>query len=34
MMWVLGNEQDREKAARLMETDLKGECIGRSAHGC
>jgi glutamyl-tRNA(Gln) amidotransferase subunit D len=34
MMWVLGNEQDAEKAARLMKTDLKGECIGRSAHGC
>ena len=34
MMWVLGNEQDEEKAARLMKTDLKGECIGRSAHGC
>ncbi|MDD5025032.1 MAG: Glu-tRNA(Gln) amidotransferase GatDE subunit D, partial [Methanoregula sp.] len=34
MMWVLGNEQDDERAARLMKTDLNGECIGRSAHGC
>jgi glutamyl-tRNA(Gln) amidotransferase subunit D len=33
MMWVLGNEHEPEKAAILMRTDLKGECIRRSAHG-
>lgn len=33
MMWVLGNERDRAKAAVLMQTDLKGECNRRSAHG-
>ena len=33
MMWVLGNEPDREKAAILMQTDLKGECSRRSLHG-
>ncbi|MGB8218804.1 MAG: Glu-tRNA(Gln) amidotransferase subunit GatD [Methanoregula sp.] len=32
-MWVLGNERDPEKAAALMTTDLKGECMRRSAHG-
>ncbi|HNX18302.1 MAG TPA: Glu-tRNA(Gln) amidotransferase subunit GatD [Methanoregula sp.] len=32
-MWVLGNEKDKEKAAALMATDLKGECTRRSAHG-
>ena len=32
-MWVLGNECDPEKAAALMKTDLKGECMRRSAHG-
>jgi glutamyl-tRNA(Gln) amidotransferase subunit D len=33
MMWVLGNEHAPEKAAALMATDLKGECMRRSAHG-
>jgi glutamyl-tRNA(Gln) amidotransferase subunit D len=33
MMWVLGNERDPEKAAGLMQTDLKGECNRRSTHG-
>jgi len=33
MMWVLGNERDREKAAALMQVDLKGECNRRSTHG-
>jgi glutamyl-tRNA(Gln) amidotransferase subunit D len=33
MMWVLGNEQDPEKAASLMQTDLKGESNRRSTHG-
>ncbi len=32
-MWVLGNEKDPEKAAVLMKSDLKGECMQRSAHG-
>jgi glutamyl-tRNA(Gln) amidotransferase subunit D len=32
-MWVLANEKDPEKAAALMKTDLKGECMRRSAHG-
>jgi glutamyl-tRNA(Gln) amidotransferase subunit D len=32
-MWVLGNERDPVKAAALMATDLKGECMRRSAHG-
>lgn len=32
-MWVLANEKDPEKAATLMKTDLKGECMRRSAHG-
>ncbi len=32
-MWVLGNEKDPAKAAALMATDLKGECMPRSAHG-
>jgi glutamyl-tRNA(Gln) amidotransferase subunit D len=32
-MWVLGNEKNREKAAVLMQADLKGECNRRSAHG-
>ena len=32
-MWVLGNERDPAKAAALMGTDLKGECMRRSAHG-
>jgi glutamyl-tRNA(Gln) amidotransferase subunit D len=33
MMWVLGKEKDLKKAAVLMQTDLKGECNRRSAHG-
>jgi glutamyl-tRNA(Gln) amidotransferase subunit D len=33
MMWVLGNEPDREKAAALMQTDLKGESSRRSMNG-
>jgi glutamyl-tRNA(Gln) amidotransferase subunit D len=33
MMWVLGNERDPEKAAVLMQADLKGECNRRSTHG-
>jgi glutamyl-tRNA(Gln) amidotransferase subunit D len=33
MMWVLGNEKDLKKAAELMQDDLKGECMRRSAHG-
>jgi glutamyl-tRNA(Gln) amidotransferase subunit D len=33
MMWVLGNERDPERAAALMQTDLKGECNRRSIHG-
>jgi glutamyl-tRNA(Gln) amidotransferase subunit D len=33
MMWVLGNERDREKAAGQMQADLKGECNRRSTHG-
>jgi glutamyl-tRNA(Gln) amidotransferase subunit D len=33
MMWVLGNEKDRTKAAAMMQADLKGECMRRSAHG-
>jgi glutamyl-tRNA(Gln) amidotransferase subunit D len=33
LMWVLGNEMDRKKAAVLMQADLKGECMRRSAHG-
>ncbi len=33
MMWVLGNEKDPERARALMQTDLKGECMRRSAHG-
>jgi glutamyl-tRNA(Gln) amidotransferase subunit D len=33
MMWVLGNEKDQRKAAAMMQADLKGECMRRSAHG-
>jgi glutamyl-tRNA(Gln) amidotransferase subunit D len=32
-MWVLANERDPAKAALLMKTDVKGECMRRSAHG-
>jgi glutamyl-tRNA(Gln) amidotransferase subunit D len=33
MMWVLGNERDPEKIKGLLQTNLKGECMRRSAHG-
>jgi glutamyl-tRNA(Gln) amidotransferase subunit D len=33
LMWVLGNEKDRKKAAAMMQADLKGEWNRRSAHG-
>jgi len=33
LMWVLANEKNFEKAAVLMQTDLKGECNRRSTHG-
>ncbi len=33
LMWVLGNEPDKTRAAALMQHDLKGECMWRSAHG-
>jgi len=33
LMWVLANEMDRKKAAAMMQDDLKGECMRRSAHG-
>jgi glutamyl-tRNA(Gln) amidotransferase subunit D len=33
LMWVLGNEKDKIKAAAMMQADLKGECTRRSAHG-
>jgi len=33
LMWVLANEKNREKAAALMQRDLKGECMRRSAYG-
>jgi glutamyl-tRNA(Gln) amidotransferase subunit D len=33
LMWVLGNERDRTKAAMLMQTDLKGEMSRRSVYG-
>jgi glutamyl-tRNA(Gln) amidotransferase subunit D len=33
LMWVLGNEKDRTKAAAMMQDDLKGEWMTRSAHG-
>jgi glutamyl-tRNA(Gln) amidotransferase subunit D len=33
MMWVLGNEKDKKRAAALMQDDLKGECMRRSSHG-
>jgi len=33
MMWVLGNEKDKTKAAALMQADLKGEYNRRSGHG-
>jgi glutamyl-tRNA(Gln) amidotransferase subunit D len=33
LMWVLGNEKVRAKAAALMQENLKGECMRRSPHG-
>jgi glutamyl-tRNA(Gln) amidotransferase subunit D len=33
MMWVLGNEKNREKAATMIPANLKGEITPRSAHG-
>ena len=33
LMWVLGNEKNRERSAALMQRDLKGECMRRSAYG-
>ena len=33
MMWVLANGKDRQRAAALMQMDLKGEYNRRSAHG-
>ena len=33
LMWVLANEKNTDKAAVLMQTDLKGECNRRSIHG-
>jgi glutamyl-tRNA(Gln) amidotransferase subunit D len=33
LMWVLGQEKDKRKAAAMMQDDLKGECMRRSAHG-
>ena len=33
LMWVLGNEKNKEKAQTLMQAVLKGECNRRSAHG-
>jgi glutamyl-tRNA(Gln) amidotransferase subunit D len=33
LMWVLGNELNKKKAAAMMQDDLKGECMQRSAHG-
>jgi glutamyl-tRNA(Gln) amidotransferase subunit D len=33
LMWVLANEKNAEKAAVLMQADLKGECNRRSMHG-
>jgi glutamyl-tRNA(Gln) amidotransferase subunit D len=33
LMWVLGNEPDKKRAAAMMQSDLKGECMRRSGHG-
>ena len=33
LMWVLGNEKDRTRAAVMMQESLKGECTRRSSHG-
>lgn len=33
LMWVLANEPDKTRAVAMLQTDLKGECMRRSAHG-
>jgi glutamyl-tRNA(Gln) amidotransferase subunit D len=33
LMWVLGNETDKEKAGSLMQADIAGEFNRRSLHG-
>jgi glutamyl-tRNA(Gln) amidotransferase subunit D len=33
MMWVLANESNQKKAASMMQNNLKGECLRRSAYG-
>jgi len=33
MMWVLGNEKDKDKRRKLLSSDLKGEYTVRSLHG-
>jgi glutamyl-tRNA(Gln) amidotransferase subunit D len=33
LMWVLGQESDKKKAAALMQADRAGECNRRSLHG-
>ncbi len=33
LMWVLGNEKDRTRAAIMMQECRKGECTRRSTHG-
>lgn len=33
LMWVLANAPDKKRAAGMMQDDLKGECMRRSAHG-
>jgi len=33
LMWVLGNEKDKEKAAEMMQDNLTGEWNRRSLHG-
>ena len=33
LMWVLANEPDKTRAGAMLQTDLKGECMRRRAHG-
>ena len=33
LMWVLAHESNQEKAAGMMQNNLKGECMRRSAYG-
>lgn len=33
LMWVLGTDKNPRKAKAMMQADLKGECMRRSAHG-